>query len=319
MNLSYRSALILAALNACLCSSSRGQDYPSKPIRMITGSAGGSNDFVARGVINPGLTASLGQPIIVDNRSGGATSAEPAAKAAPDGYTVLLSTASHWLSPFFQEVRFDPVRDFTPITVVARGPNVLVVHPSLPVKSVKELIALARTKPGQLNYASGATGSATHLSGALFNYLAKSDIVRIAYKSSPMETAELLSGQVQLSFGTAIDVSPFIKLGRLRALAVTSAQPSSLFPDLPAIAATLPGYARTIVFGIWAPARTPDAIVNRLHQEIVRVVNRPDAKQKLFDTGMDGVGSSPDQFAAEIKADMDIMGKVIKESGIRAQ
>ena len=299
-----------------------GQNYPSKPIRMVTAEAGGGNDFVAR-LIAPGLADSLGQQAIVDNRggAGGIIAAEIVAKAAPDGYTLLVYASNIWIIPLLRtHVPYDPVRDFSPITWAARSPNTVVVHPSLPVKSVKELIAFAKARPGALNYGSGGTGATTHLAVELFKAMAKVNIVRINYKGNAPAIHDLLAGQVQLMFATASLAAPHIRSGRLRALAVTSAQPSALAPGLPTVAASgLPGYESISIYGIFAPAKTPATIITRLNQEMVRILNKADVKEKFLNSGVEPVGSSPEEFAATIKSDMVRMGKVIKDAGIRGE
>ena len=297
-----------------------GQDYPNKPIRLFTTSPGGGLDFAAR-LFAPGLTASLGQTVIIENRGGGVTPIEIVARAPPDGYTLLFNSGSTWILPFLQtKVPYDPVRDLAPITLVEIAPSVLVVHPSLPVKSVKELIALAKARPGELNYAAGSIGSSTHLSPELFKSMAGVDIVHIFYKSSGPALTDLIAGQVQLMFASAGGVAPHIKSGRVRALAVTTAKPSELLPGLPTVAASgLPGYESFVSHGMFAPARTPPAIIQRLHRETAREIHRPEVKEKLLGAGVEPVGNSPEEFGAYVKADMARWGKVIKDAGIRAE
>ena len=295
-----------------------GQNFPSRPLRMLTGGAGGGNDVVAR-LIAQGLTASWGQQVIVDNRPSGVIPGEIVSKAQPDGYTMVVSGASFWISPLFQDAPYDPVRDFSPITLPVNTPNILAVNHALPVKSVKDLIALAKTKPGELNYGAPGTGSSPHLGGELFKALAGVNIVRINYKSAGAAITDLIAGQVQMTFGNALSVSPHVKSGRIKGLAVTSALPSPLFPDLPTVAATgLPGYELISPFGIFAPARTPKTIINTINAEIVRILSRPDSKEKLFNLGMEVVGSSPEQLEAMVKSETAKWRKVIKDAGIRA-
>lgn len=294
------------------------QSFPSRPLRMLTGGAGGGNDVVAR-LIAQGLTANWGQQVIVDNRPSGIIPGEIVSKAQPDGYTMVVSGASFWISPLFQDAPYDPVKDFSPITLPVTTPNILAVNLALPVKSVKELIALAKAKPGELNYGAPGTGSSPHLGGELFKVLAGVNIVRINYKSAGAALTDLIAGQVQMTFGNALSVAPHVKSGRVKGLAVTSAQPSPLFPDLPTVAATgLPGYELISPFGMFAPARTPRPIINALNAEIVRVLNRPDSKEKLFNLGMEVVGSSPEQLEAMVKSETAKWRKVIKDAGIRA-
>lgn len=295
-----------------------GQTYPNKPIRIVTGPLGGALDFVSR-IIAQGISDPLGQPVIVENRPG-IIAGETVAKAPPDGYYLTLNAGAFWIGPLFvRTVPYDPVKDFLPISLTNRAPNVLVVHPSLPVKSVKELIALAKARPGELNYSSGSTGGSSHLAGALFSSAAGVNILRVSYTSGSQEITDLLSGQMQMSFGTAIEMSPHIKSGRLRALAITSAQPSALFPELPTVAASgVPGYDYGSMTGIFAPAKTPATIINRLNQEIVRFLKTAGAKEQLLSRGSEAVGSSPEELGATIKSDIAKVSKLIKDTGMRA-
>lgn len=294
----------------------QSQTYPTKPIRVLTSAVGGGNDFVAR-LIAPGISAPLGQQVIIDNRP---TRALPDAvmKSAPDGYTLLIMSAGLWLFPFMANANYDMGRDFAPITLAVKSPNVLVVHPSLPTKSVKEVIALAKAKPGQLTYSVGGLGGMSHLSVELFKKMAGVDMVMVNYKSGAQEIADLIGGQVQLAFNPAGSAAPHVKSGKLRALAVTTAEPSALFPGLPTIAASgLPGYAAVSTYGVFAPAKTPEAIIKRINQEVVRFLNTPEAKERLLNGATEPVGSSPEAFAASIKSDMNKWGKIIQDAGIR--
>ena len=278
---------------------------------------GGGTDFTAR-VIAQGLTANLGQSAIVDNRPGGVTQGEILAKAAPDGYTLLVNGSALWLAPLMQETRYNPL-EFMPVTIATVSPNVLVVHPSVPAKSVSDLIALAKAKPGALNYASGPAGVPNHLAGELFKALAHVDIVRIAYKGGGPALNDLLAGQVQILFASAGTILPHLNTGRVRGLAVTSATPSRLVPDLPPIAAAgLSDYEIVSLDAVFAPPRTRPAIVGRLNEEIARVLARPEVKEKFFNAGVETVGSPPEELSAKMKAEMARLGKVIREAGIRA-
>jgi tripartite-type tricarboxylate transporter receptor subunit TctC len=292
-----------------------GQTYPNKPIRVVTSDAGGISDFTAR-LLVPGISGALGQPVVVDNRRSGLLG-EIASKAPPDGYTLLLHGNALWIGPLMQKMPYDPVRDFAPVTLTTNTVSILAVPSSLPVKSVKELIALAKARPGELNYGASGTGGNPHLSAELFKSMAGVNIVRIQYKGGATAITALIRDEVQLMITAASGVVPHIKSGRLNALAVSSAQPSALFPALPTIAASgLPGYASEVLGGVFAPAKTSTAIIKRLNQEIVRILNQPDVKQKFLDSGTEVVGSSPEQMAALIKSDMATMGKVIKDAGI---
>ena len=310
----YVASVLFVAMMALGAVGVPGQDYPSKPIRIFSG--GGSADLIAR-LMSPVLADRLGQPVIVENRVA-ALQREAVGNAPPDGYSLMLAGNSFWIAPLLQKVNYDP-GDFSPVTLVTSSPNILVVHPSLPVKSVKELIALAKAKPGQLNYASTSLGSAAHLAGELFKSMAGVNIVHIPYNGSGPAMTNIISGEVQLVFPAAGAAVSLVKSGRLRALAVTSSQPTALAPGLPTLAATLPGYESVVMNGMFVRAKTPAAIVSRLNQEIVRVLNQPDIKAKSFDAGVDLVGNLPEELAAKVKSEVTIMGKVIKEAGIRIE
>lgn len=295
------------------------QNFPTKPIRIVTSQIGGGLDFVAR-LVAQGLTGSLGHQVIVDNRPSGVFTGSIVSKASPDGYTLLFNGSSFWLLPFLQNnVPYDPVRDFAPITLATSSPLMLVVYPGLPVKSVKELIALAKAKPGELNYSSSSPGTPQHIAAELFKTMAGVNVVRIPYKGAGPAVVALVAGEVQLTFSSAGAAVPHIKSGRLRALAIASAEPSALAPGLPTVAsAGLPGFEAGSLWGFFAPARTPVSLITRLQHEIVSVLNRPDVKEKLFNATTEVVGSSPERFAAVIKADMLRGSQVIKAAGIRA-
>jgi tripartite-type tricarboxylate transporter receptor subunit TctC len=292
------------------------QNYPAKPVRIAVTGVGSGGDFAAR-IIAQGVSPALGQQIIVDNRGSGNGPAEVTVKAAPDGYSLCLTAAPLWITPFLRPTPYDPLKDFTPITLVVTSPNILVVHPSLPVKSVKELIALIRARPGALNYATSGIGGSGFLSAELFKSMARADMVRVNYKSGGLAITELMSGEVQLFFANAGVVAPHMQSGRLRALAVTSAKPSPLLPGLPTIAAGgLPGYEQVSVQGLFGPARMPDAVVARLNQEIVPFLQRPETREKFVAAGMESLGSTPDALAQTVKSEMARLGKVIKAAGI---
>ena len=298
--------------------SALAQQYPVKPVRLFTSDVGGGSDLAAR-IIAQGISAPLGQQVVVENRAG-IIAIETVSKASADGHTLLLNGSIIWIEPLLRDnVPWDSIKAFAPITMAAISPNVLVVHPSLPANSVKDLIALARSRPGALNYASGAAGTSSHTSGELFKVMAGVDIVRVAYKGTGPAMPDLLAGQVQLMFITAPGAAPHVKSGRLRALAVTSLQKSALAPNLSTVAESgLPGYQVTTQFAILAPAGTPPAIVNRVNQEVVRFVVRPDIKEKFFNAGLEVVGDSPEQLAATVRTEINVLGKLIKSAGIRA-
>ena len=316
MKRSVVAHLVAAAAMLCGAGAAIAQTYPTKPIRMVVTGVGSGGDFAAR-LISQGVSPALGQQIIVDNRGSGNMPAEIVAKSPPDGYTLCLSAAPLWITPFLRRTPYDPVKDFAPVTLVVTSPNILVVHPSLPVKSVKELIALIRARPGELNYATSGIGGSGFLAAELFKSMVRADMVRVNYKSGGLAMAELMSGEVQVFFANAGAAAPHRKSGRLRALAVTSAQPSALLPGLPTVAAGgLPGYELVSVQGIFAPARTPEAVVARLNQVIVPFLRRDDAKKKFFAAGMEPLGSPPEALAERVKSEMSRLGKVIKAAGI---
>ncbi len=313
------SCLTLAAVLMVTTHCALSQQYPLKPIRIVTSEPGGGNDLATR-IISQEITAPLGQPFVIDNRAGPQVAAETVARAPADGYTLLITGDPLWLLPFLQDnVSFEALRDFAPITLAVRSPNVLVVHPSLPAKSVKELIALAKAKPGQLNYGSSIPGSSNHLGAELFKTMAGVDIVRVAYKGTAQTVNALLGGEVQVMFSTSGTVVPHVKSGRLRALAIASPQPSKLLSDVPTIAETLPGYASGSIVGVFAPSRTPSTVIVRLNQEIVRALNTPKVLERFFSNGSDVVGSSPEDFVATIKNESARMGKVIRDARIRVE
>jgi tripartite-type tricarboxylate transporter receptor subunit TctC len=290
--------------------------YPNRSIRIVTAPAGGSGDLVAR-LIAQGISGPLGQQVVVDNRPT-VTIGEAVAKAPADGYTLILIGNSFWISPLLEKTPFDPIRDFSPITIANRSPNILVVHPSLPVTSVKELIALAKTRPGEINYASTGAGSSSHIAAELFKAMAGINIARVNYKGAGPALNGLIANEVPLMVGTA-EVTPQVTSGRRRALAVTSAQPSVLFPGLPTVAASLPNYESMQIQGLLAPAKTPQAIINRLNQEIVRALNSTEMKEKFLSGGVEAVGSSAEDLAGAMKSEMARMGKVIKDTGIKVE
>ena len=308
------SALMLPAAAAC------AQTYPVKPVHIVTAEPGGTNDFAAR-IVAQGLSAALGQQVVVDNRggAGGVIAAQSVVRAAPDGYTIMLYGPAIWLLPYLRtSVPWDPVQDFAPITLAVRAPNIIVVHPALPVAGIQDLIRLARARPGELNDASAGLGTSTHLAAEMFKAMTGLNIIRVPYKGSGPALNALIGGQVQLMFAAAAAVAPHTRSGKVKPLAVTSAQPSPLAPGLPTVSASgVPGYEAVQMSGVLAPARTPEAILNRLNQEIVRILQRPDVKEKFFNVGVETVGSTPEQFSQVMKSEMARLGKVIRDAGIR--
>ncbi len=296
------------------------QTYPAKPVRIITAQTGGATDLAVR-QIAVGLTAAFNVQVIVDNRGGaaGGVAAIGVAKAPADGYTLLAYSSNLWLLPLLRRDTPFSLTDFAPITMLASSPNVLVVHPSLPPRSVKELIAFARARPGELSYSSGGSGSTLHMSAELFKSLAGINILHVPYKSGGVALIDLLGGRVQVMFPVAAAAMPHEKSRRLRVLAVTSAEPSPFAPGFPTVAAAgLPGYASELTVGMFAPVNTPPPVIERLNAEILRVLQQREAKDRFFEQGLQTMGTTPEQLLAIIKAETVKWGKVIKEAGIKA-
>ena len=295
------------------------QDYPNKPLRIVTSEAGGGNDIQAR-MIAQGLATALGQQVVVDNRPSGVVPGDLVSKATPNGYTLLLYNNALWIGPLILTTPYDPVRDFAPVTSVTRAANLLVVNQASPIKSVAELVALAKARPGELNYGSSGTGASNHLAAELFRSMAGVNIVRVNYKGAGPALNALLAGELQLMFPTAGAATPYVRAGRLKVLAVTSAEASALAPGVPTVAASgLPGYESIAIYGVFAPAGTPRPVIARLNEEIVRLLNRADMKQKFLNAGMETAGGSPEQLAAMVKSEMTRMARIIKDAGIRGE
>jgi tripartite-type tricarboxylate transporter receptor subunit TctC len=296
------------------------QPYPSKPIRVIAPEAGGGVDFVAR-VIAREMSLGMGQQVVIDNRggAGGIIAGETVVKSAPDGHTLLFWGPAMFLLPYLRErVPFDTLKDLAPVSLAVTTPNVMVVHPSLPVSTVRELIALAKEKPAQLNDAGANTGSSAHLTAELFKAMAGVNIVRVPFKGVGPALNALIAGQVQLMFPSAGSITQHVKSGRLRALAVTSAKPSALTPGLPTVAESgVPGYESVAVFGVFAPAQTPAEIIARVQREIARATGNPDVRKRFLDAGVEPVGSTPDEYASTIRREAAKWGKLIRDLGIR--
>jgi len=297
-----------------------GQAYPNRPVRILTCEPGGTCDLSAR-VVAQALTERLGQQVVVENRgaASGLIAVQAMLKAPADGYTLLFHSSPIWLMPYLQDnVPFDPIRDLAPVSLAVRAPLVLVVHPSLPVRSTKELIALAKARPGELDYGSGATGAPPHLAAELFKSMAGVNILRIAHRGTGTAVIDLVAGRIPIMFPVLATIAPHLKAGRVRALAITTQQPSPLAPGLPTISETaLPGYDFAGVFGLLAAAGTPTPIVTRLQQELATSLGRPEVRERLIAAGMEAVASTPDEFSARVKAEMTTLGKVIRDAGIR--
>jgi tripartite-type tricarboxylate transporter receptor subunit TctC len=319
-DLFFRAAgIILLPSSFCLCiPGAMAQEYPTRPVRIVTSEVGGGNDVQAR-MIARGLTHALGQQVIVENRPSGMIPGEIVSRASPNGYTLLLYNNTLWTGPMLQKAPYDPVRDLAPITTATVGPNILIVNTALPVKSVQDLVALAKAKPGVLNYASSGMGATNHLAAELFKSMAGVDIVQIGYKGAGPGLNDLIAGQIQVMFPTAGAATPHVKSGRVKALAVTSPARSPVAPQLPTIAESgLPGYESLAIYGIFAPAKTPRAILDRLNGEIVRILGAAETKERFLSMGMETVGGTPAELAARVKADMQRTGRVIKAAGIKA-
>lgn len=315
----------LVGMAVALASTPRvhAQAYPAKPVRFIVPfAAGGAVDILTRAVAQK-LTEAWGQQAVVDNRpgAGGNIGAELAARAAPDGYTVLLGDAAHAISvSLYQKLPYDFVKDFAPVTLAAVTPLIVVVHPSLPVRSVRELVQLARARKGEINFGSGGSGSSTHLAGELFKMLAKVDMVNVPYKSVPPAVPDLLSGQLSLMFLPSPVALPHIRSGRIRALAVTTAARSPALPELPTAAEEgLPGYDASTWYGMMVPAGTSRAIVERLHRDIVGALKLPELNERLSGQGSRIVASSPEQFSAHVRDEIAKWAKVVRATGARVE
>ena len=314
----------LVALLACAAPQAQAQGYPAKPVRIIVPfAAGGGTDIVAR-TVGAKLGEGLRQTVIVDNRAGaaGAIGTELAAKSAPDGYTLLMgSNGPIAISPgLHAKLPYDTLRDFSPVALITTMPFLVVVHPALPVRSVKELVALAKARPGQLNYASPGSGSSTHLAMELFKSMTRIDIVHVPYKGVAPAATDLISGQVQLAMGDLNTLMPHVKSGKMRALAITGATRSALLPDMPTInEAGVPGYEASGWFGILAPAGTPQEIVRRLNGEIVKGLASGDLRQRLAGLGGEVAGGTPEQFAVHLRREIDKWGKLIHAIGLKPE
>jgi tripartite-type tricarboxylate transporter receptor subunit TctC len=298
------------------------QPYPAKPIRFIVPfPPGGSADILAR-AIGQKAGEGLGQSLIIENRPGAGTAigAEALAKSAPDGYAIMIGTvSSHAINPALNpKLPFDPVRDFTPVSLVASIPFAMIVHPSVPAKTVDEFVALARAKPGTLNYSSAGSGTSNHLAGELLKSMAGIDIVHVPYKGSAPALNDLISGQVSLMFDLVLTAAPHVKSGAARGLAVTGAKRSSVLPDLPTVAESIPGYEVSAWFGIFAPAGVPQPAVQRLNAEFVKTLREPDLRQRLASQGAEPITSTPEEFAAYLRSEIDKWAQVVKAAGMKA-
>jgi tripartite-type tricarboxylate transporter receptor subunit TctC len=297
--------------------------YPDRPVRFIVPFVAGSGADVIARLVGQKVTEMWGHAIVVDNRGGAAGNlgADLVAKSAPDGYTILLGNiATHGINPgLYKKLPYDPIRDFAPVTLLASVPPVLVVHPSIPARSVRELIALAKARPGELNYGSAGIGSGSHLTGELLNSLAKIHLVHVPYKGSGQSLTALLTGEVAIVFTGVLSASPFVKSGRLRALGVSGNKRLAIAPEVPTMAeAGLPGFDVDFWYGVLAPSGTPAAIVTKLNEGFVKVLGNKDTRERLENQGARVYGDTPEQFAAFIRAEIQKWDKVIKSAGIPA-
>jgi tripartite-type tricarboxylate transporter receptor subunit TctC len=298
------------------------QTYPAKPIRFIVGfPPGGTNDIVAR-VLAPKLSEFVGQQVVVENRGGANTAiaSEMFVRMPPDGYTIMLNAPGHATNPALLKLNFDSIRDFAFITLAAESQNLLVVHPSFPPRTVKELIALSKKHPGDINYGSSGIGTTVHLSAELFQYMTGTKWVHVAYKGGGPGLIALLSGEVSLYFGNVPSVIRQARDGKLRAVATTGAKRTPAAPDIPTVAESgVPGYEVSTFYGVSAPAKTPRPIIDRLHSELVRALNSPDLRERLQGLGADPVGNTPEQYTAFMQNEIAKWSKVIKAAGIKGE
>jgi tripartite-type tricarboxylate transporter receptor subunit TctC len=296
--------------------------YPSKPIRFLVGFApGGTTDILARGLAQK-LSETMGQSVLVENRAGANTAiaTEMGARAAPDGHTILLNAQGHATNATLMKLAFDPVKDFAFISLAAEAQNLIVVHPSFPPRTVRELIAFSRKRPGQINYASSGTGTTVHLSAELFQLMTGIQWVHIPYKGGAPAMPEMLAGQTSLMFGSMLTVIQYARAGKLRAIAVTGEKRSAGSPDIPTVAESgVPGYNVTAWYGVSAPAKTPPAIIDRLNSEIVRALKSPDLRERLVSQGVDPVGNTPEQYTAFMQSEITKWAKVIAVAKIKGE
>ncbi|HTL30777.1 MAG TPA: tripartite tricarboxylate transporter substrate binding protein [Tepidisphaeraceae bacterium] len=317
-----RSALV-AILASLLTTIVQAQTYPAKPLRMVVPFApGGGTDVIARYLAN-GMSESLNRQVVVDNRAGanGIIGTEIVARSAPDGYTLLFVSSPHSVNPsLYAKLPYDTLRDFAPVSMVATSPYVLVVHPSLPVRNVKELIALAKAKPDEITYASGGSGSSAQLAAELFNQMAGIKLREIPYKGAGPGLLAVVSGESSTVFGNALTVKPHIQNGRLRALGIASAKRSPSAPEIPTIAESgVPGYRADAILGLLAPARTPRAIIETLNTEVHKTMRKPDAVEAMRSVGVDIALSTPEEFGRVIESEMQRWGKVVRALNLKVQ
>ena len=315
------TSLVAALVIALLCGAASAQTYPARPIRVIVSvPAGGAPDVTAR-LIAPALSAILGQQLVIDNRggAGGLIGAELAANAAPDGYTLFVSSpGALTILPHMRKVPFDTVRDFAPISLISIGPFLMMSHPSVPVKTVQDVIALTKAYPGKLNYASAGNGTPNHLAMELFKSMTGVDIVHVPYKGAPQAVTDLLAGQMNLMFNSIASTLGHVRAGRLRGIGLAGPKRSAQLPEIPTISESgVPGFEAANWFGMLAPAKTPRAIVTRLNAAVVKVVHSPEIRSQFEALGADPVGSSIEEFTTYIRREYERYGKVVKVAGVK--
>ena len=317
-----RRAAFVCAACMTVASTATPQQYPTKPIRFLVGAPpGGGADFIAR-ALSPKLTESLGQTVVIENRPGanGVVASELLARAAPDGYTIKVNTTGDTINPSLMKLTFDVLKDFAYVTLVAESQNLLVCHPSFPASNVKSLIAISKKNPGGITYGSQGIGASGHLSGELFQYMTGTKWVHVPYKGGALALADLLAGQISISFGNIPTVIQHVRSGRLRAIAVTGAKRTPAAPDIPTVAESgIPGYEVSNWFGVSAPARTPPEIVSRLHDSIARALKMPDVRAALSNGGAEPAATTADEYAAFFRNEYTKWSKVIKAAGIKGE
>ncbi len=316
------AAAVVGACALMSCGAIHAQTYPTKSIRFIVGfPPGGTNDIVAR-ALGQKLTEQMGQQLVIENRGGANTAiaSEMFVRMAPDGYSIMLNAPGHATNPSMMKLNFDSIRDFAFITVAAESQNLLVTHPSFPPRSVKELIAFSKTRPGEINYGSSGVGTTVHLSAALFEFMTGVKWVHIPYKGAGPALIEMLGGQFSLYFGNVPSVIGYARAGKLRGLAVTGAKRSGAIPEMPTVAESgIPGYEVTTWYGVSAPARTPRPIIDRLNSEILRALKSPDLQARFKDLGADPIGNTPEQNTAYVQNEITKWAKVLKAAGIKGE
>jgi tripartite-type tricarboxylate transporter receptor subunit TctC len=317
------AAATLGALIALIPAGAAAQQYPTRPLRIVVPfAAAGGSDIIAR-IIAQKLNESLGQPVIVDNRPGAGANIGIgiAAKAPPDGYTLLVASSAFTVNPtLYSKIPYEPFRDFYPLTCIGSSPNMIAVHPQFPAKSVKELIELVRSQPGKHNYSSPGAGTTPHLSGEMLRIAFRIDLRHIPYGGAGPQVQSLISGQVPIGFASVPSFAPQVKAGQLRGLAVTAEKRTAALPDVPSMGELgMPGMVGDTFQGLFVPAATPRAITARLHTDVMKALAAPDVRERLAVIGLEPIGNTPEQFAAQIKSDIARWGKVIREAGIKAE